>query len=57
MGRFITWMRKNLAGSGSPLRQGSTTESWPALIHFSRLLDSCSLQDYNFDEKNYKNLS
>jgi hypothetical protein len=26
-------------------------------IKIPRLLDSCSLRDYNFDEKNYKNLS
>lgn len=57
MGKFITCIEEKIVRERLHFSRGSSTVFRVVLIKISRLLDSCTLRDYNFDEKYYKNLS
>ena len=56
MGKFITCIEEKFVRKRLHFSRGSSTVLRVVMIKISRLLDSCTLRDYNFDEKYYKNL-
>lgn len=57
MRKFITCMEEKLVRKRLQFSRGSSTVFRVVMIKTTRLLDSCTLRDYNFDENYYKNLS
>ena len=57
MGQFITCVEEKFVRERLHFSRGSSTVFRLIMFNISRLLDSCTLRDYNFDEKYYKNLS